>query len=340
MWPDGNSSFATSLRTHVRVRGQRASAPRTARNLRPAAWYTGRVGGLGKQWHPEASAVGRTLIAACLVAMVAVLGGIGGSDPDLKPWREVLKFEVTPEVRSTLAERAKQADNGAWKVQTLAEALGATLNCDYYPVTVNTMPYKNGKDGARMSPSELLAAVREALVGRREGFLPVDPKLAKFRLLDEKVDGPLWADPAKPGAVLFIDVYIPGLHELGSPDTAAVIVSKSAANEFYFSTIQAGNRLKAGLDDGNAGAHPVGGTRCFGYLEAGGAVTFYTLGADRAWGVLDREELVFPGMDQTWSSFQSRLVKFIKDSGGSATPGEVTRHRMPWKDAQPVIGKL
>jgi hypothetical protein len=213
-------------------------------------------------------------------------------------WEYLLRFRVPASIQGAL-----QARN--MRVQRYAEAKGAKINLDYFPVEITKLPSINGK---QLSPAQLLKTIRLGMAGEDPIF--IDPETSVF-VPYAKQDAPKWHSDDPVGAVIFID--IPG------PDNAAVVLSATSPSRWIFTTITA-NEARPGQTS-EPGQHPVTGNREWGISQqASGSYIFYTRGADLASGFGESQ---VPGFtygkgDELWYSLQQRVAAWITSHDGQA----------------------
>ncbi len=193
-------------------------------------------------------------------------------------------------------------------VQTLNDAGGSIVNCDYFPVHITSLPYINN---VQLTPQELLNYFRKNF----NTF--IDNSIATFSPYADAVvdDNALWNSDNPLGAMLHLKMLNDG----------TVIVSdyqisnlNTLNNHFTVTT------MCTPLD----GLHPVSGNRSWGIQpDINGGYTFYVQGVDRITTsfiqLLDDVGSLFGpnGMDMAdklWRSLQDGMIKFIKDNGGNA----------------------
>ncbi|MDM1296538.1 hypothetical protein HX021_19810 [Sphingobacterium sp. N143] len=213
------------------------------------------------------------------------------------------------------------------KVQKIDDAHSTVVNMDYFPITVTELPIVNGK---RLTPAEFIKHIRLNI----NNFINKDySSFAPYNYLGID-DTNLWNSSNPINAVVGID--IPGV--FGSSDNffdddAAVIVSKSDASGWTFTTIF----------DPIYGSHPVSGNRDFGFTQnSNGSYTFYTRGVDRLtdnFGAVLQQlsGTPFTKADQLWTSFQEMVSEYVNQHGGSAAIAQQEIHRPNWALVKDVI---
>jgi hypothetical protein len=219
------------------------------------------------------------------------------ADADLNEWKNLVQFRVPSTIASALQTRSM-------RVQRYAEALGADINLDYFPVFIRKLPSTNER---QLTPSQLLTTIRMGMAGEDPQF--INKKKSTFVPYAAR-DAVLWNSANPLGAVLYIN--IPG------PDDAAVVLSAIDQQRWIFTTIRA-DEPRPGTKP--PGQHPVTGNREFGIRPQGDGYVFYTRGADISSGFLESQVTGFTygKGDELWRSLQERVATWIRSNGGDAT---------------------
>ncbi len=233
-----------------------------------------------------------------------------GLEPDLlqktlAAWQQLANFRPPLKIQKLIRDKGVN-----WYVHRIEQGHG-DINLDFYPVKVNKLPVVHGK---KATAAKLLSTIRRSF----NQF--VDSSIAAFEPYDPD-DQPLWTHSNPFGAVLHIDINIPGLNV----KNGAVVVANAAHTDWVFSTIWT-------VDDTS---HPVSGARQFGYLEqTNDAHIFYTRAANRITSdALKREsERVFDTADKLWRTFQKRMAHYVNQNGGQAQvlPQATISQRHDW----------
>ncbi len=224
---------------------------------------------------------------------------------DATDWEPLISFRPSAPVQSVIKDRAYK-----WHVHRIEDAEGE-INLDYYPVHVANLPTIDGQSATAES---LLKYIRLNI----NSF--VDTKIAEFSPYDNE-EAKKWRTDAPTGTVIHIDMKTAGGRL--NPDDGSVVVSETAPDHWTFSTIW------TGLDRG----HPVSGNRQFGFLrDAKGGYIFYTRGADRPTGLLDKamSSILFSAAHNLWLSCQKKIADYVSNHGGSAAVGTAISVRVPW----------
>ncbi len=197
-----------------------------------------------------------------------------------------------------------------WHVHHIEDAKGENINLDYYPVVVSQLPTTVA------SPEDLLTFIRQNL------NTVVDTNVSEFSPYDALVDTPLWLSGNPLGAVIHIDMNT--LWGYFNPDDGSVVTAETAPDHWIFSTIWTLGDL----------SHPVSGNRQFGFTRQGdGSFVFYTRGADRATGRIDKalaEKVVFAKAHELWLSLQQGIANYVNSNGGAALVNPPTSCRYDW----------
>jgi hypothetical protein len=226
---------------------------------------------------------------------------------DATAWEPLISFRPSPPVQSLIKDVGHN-----WHIYHLEDAEG-DINLDYYPVTVKKMPVINGK---LQTAETLLEYIRLNI----NQFVNTD--IAEFSPYD-KAEAETWRTKAATGSVIHIDMKT--ARGWLNPDDGSVVVSEIAPDHWTFSTIWT-------LADMG---HPVSGNRRFGFItEPDGGFTFYTRGADRATGKLDKamSGTVFSAAHNLWLSLQQKIAAFVNSNSGQATVGPAVSIRIPWPE--------
>lgn len=208
-------------------------------------------------------------------------------------------------------------------VQTLRNAEGLMVNCDYFSVKVNTLPSNFSNN-----PSGFLEHIRTHM----NDF--VDNSLSTFTphpWLSGEQDKWIGANGQDPtGTIMMIDIPI---------DPGSVILTEKTSEYWTFSTIK----------EPYAGAHPVSGNRRFGYVaNSDGSYTYYAQGIDRVQARVD--EVVgyvmngfqsapkqFTKADQLWTSFTTKIGQYVANHNGQSVSQQPVTKRPDWHDVADVL---
>lgn len=246
-------------------------------------------------------------------------------------YQDVASFTASPNVLNRLDSIRNivgstiNMDN--WNIQNLNDADGAVVNCDYFPLQINSFPI-NPQTGIAYTPADYLEYFRKNI----NSFI-TSPVEASFNCdfdvqLPNTPPGTTWNDCIKfnlpfnqsVGAVWHIN--IPG--PLGTSNDGSVIISG------YEDTIYTGgshhiNFTVSTLETPFDFEHPVAGNRRFGLfntLAAPNTWTFYTMGVDRVNNWLDDrfiQRYMFQQADALWNNVLGNVAFSIANSsGGSA----------------------
>lgn len=205
-------------------------------------------------------------------------------------------------------------DTSSLFVQTLNNAAGSVVNCDFFPLKIDQLPIKNIQTGERFTPSEFLEYFRKNINSFSTNNVIFEPYNSNgFNDIAQNFKDSI----NSLGSVIHIDmqqngsVILSGYQNNYSPNYLSL--------NFTFST------LITPLD----GYHPVSGNRRFGiYTDINGGYTFYTMGVDRIsrndfaagdWAISLFGPSGFAKADLLWSGMQSKVVNFITANNGTAS---------------------
>jgi hypothetical protein len=239
--------------------------------------------------------------AALLVGLNANMA-MGQDLQRLGAWKEVLSFRPSITVQRKVRSRGEN-----WATHRIEDAVG-NVNVDIYSVEVSKLPMSNGEE---IEASEVLEHIRTNL----NSF--VDTSIAEFRPFDE-AEKRIWESKDPTGAVMLIDMKVFGVI---NPDSGCVVTTRRTRNEWFFSTIRSGG--PADLFGAPSVAHPVSGNRAFGvYKSSSNKYVFYTVAADRPTRLIDNAAahvgLIPAEQKRLWSTFQKKVIDYIKEHGGEA----------------------
>ena len=198
-------------------------------------------------------------------------------------------------------------------VQTLNNAAGSVVNCDFFPIKISQLPIKNIQTGQRFTPSEFLEYFRKninSFSANNVTFQPYNFNGFNDILQNNKDSSNSIGSVMHIGMVQDGSVIVSGYQNNYSPNYTSL--------NFTFST------LVTPLD----GYHPVSGNRRFGiYTDINGGYTFYTMGVDRISRTIFANGDGFLSLfgpngfekaDLLWNGMQSKVINFITANNGSA----------------------
>jgi hypothetical protein len=225
---------------------------------------------------------------------------------------------VVPQIVQNRLDSIKNAipnfDTSSLFIQTLNNGASTVVNCDFFPVKINLLPFKPGT-GNRYTPSEFLEFFRKNMnifSTSNAVFGPYNSGALNDSLLYYK-------DTINSlGAVVHIDMLQDG----------SVILSRYR-NSYFPSSYQSHSFIFSTLVTPLDGYHPVSGNREFGiHTDNSGGFTFYTMGVDRisknafVFGSFIQDALLgnsgFDDADQLWTSMQENMINYINIHGGTA----------------------
>lgn len=209
-----------------------------------------------------------------------------------------------------------------FKIQPIQNAYGGVVNCDYFYVKINSLPYLNG---IQMTADQLLEYFRNHIndfIGPNVNvsFGPYIDFVAGSVNINETT---IWNSPYENsmGALVHLDML----------DDGTVVESGyyrnggSQNNHFTVTT------MKTPLDY----SHPVAGNRRWGVFASGGSYYFYTMGVDRTNDfsttlVNAAAGLAFDAADELWRSVIDGMIDFCDTHQGDAVFPEEKIVRPKW----------
>jgi hypothetical protein len=236
-------------------------------------------------------------------------------------YQRIAGYSAPQNVISRL-DSVRQAQGGwvvdNYNIQSLQDAYGPVVNCDYFPLQVSQFPMNNST-GLRMTPSEFLEYFRLNI----NNFI-TPPVEVNFSC----IFGPQFDDCAKwnqdgansLGALNHIYIGGPSI----SSNNGSIILSdyhhdNTINHESHYFKV---STLETPFDY----EHPVAGNREFGIFSNAAApnqYTFYTMGVDRVWDWITQvlqpsPNYGFNKADELWTNVQQNLKNYINSNGGSA----------------------
>lgn len=222
-------------------------------------------------------------------------------------FKRVAQVEVSTEIRARLDSIAAVAPTNIlspFKVQTISNAYGGVVNCDYFQVHIDVLP-------SGYTAETLLELFRK----QTNSF--IDPAIGNS--FSPYTDGS-FTDAARyyspfeesVGALVHLDLLNDG----------SVVESNYYRTNSPFKCRFTYSTISSPLDYN----HPVSGNREFGIFAnpSGNGYTFYTMGVDRTtdffitagnWISFDAG---FAAADALWKSVQSKMENFVNTNGGQA----------------------
>lgn len=250
----------------------------------------------------------------------------------IQKWQNLSQY-VLPGSTLTKIENLQYQNAGAipnWDVQFLAGANAATVNMDFFPVTITEFPL-NPVTGQPFTPQQFYTFFRLNLNSWSESsgvsFAPSE--------ITGQDEGSIWNSTNPLNSIISINMQ---------PDSGSVICSKSSNNHWYFTTISTPWAFNVSQDDYD-GLHPVSGNREFGYYQDNsGNYVFYVRGVDR----IQRQSAatiasaLFPSnpfqkADDLWNNFKQNLAGFVNSNGGSAIINSNEIYRPDWNKVKQVL---
>jgi hypothetical protein len=205
--------------------------------------------------------------------------------------------------------------DAGFSVQSLNDAYGDVVNCDFFPVRITQLPKK--ADGTTFTPRELVEYFRKNINNFVTITSPVHVSFNPYNDGPNLFSGGNFSDADRfnapyensLGVLLHIQLIDDGSvveSDYGHIDGGSYIM-----DQFKFSTIH------SPLD----GDHPVSGNRQFGIYSVTstpGEYTFFTLGVDRATNLFDAIGSEFGGFesaDALWTNMQENFISFVNQTG-------------------------
>lgn len=259
-------------------------------------------------------------------------------------FQEVASFTPLPAVVTRLD--GIRHDQPSWivddyNIENLNEADGAVVNCDFFPVRISQLPFKNGISGERFTPREFLENFRINI----NNFItsPVDVGFnCQFTWFDDCTQ---WYSSYEGSLGALNSVLISGPGRIYN--SGSIILSDYHNNTntngsqsywFTFST------LETPFD----GEHPVAGNRRMGIYNTVAHPdewTFFTMAVDRTWDFWDEfannNVGGFAAADQLWTNVQENIIAFINARGGGSSFYTIHKHiaRPDWDDVKKYLKK-
>ncbi len=229
-------------------------------------------------------------------------------------WQRVAQFKPSQAIinRIEALEQATTYDlTDDFYMQTLENATGSIVNCDFFAVRIQQLP-------PGMTADNLLEYFRKNI-----NMFITTPLTTSFNPYNDGVsidETQLWDSPFENSLGSLVSI------KLNSIEKGSVVLSDYYRNfnvdqqkhRFKFSTI-------ATPLDWN---HPVSGNREFGIYNppnTPGELCFYIMGVDRISGPLFAginavlANTIFKNADDLWINIQGNLAKYITDQGGQAS---------------------
>jgi len=196
--------------------------------------------------------------------------------------------------------------------QTLENADGTVVNCDFYPIVINSLP--NG-----FTAKSLLEYFRLNINLFSEPVCTFEPY--KFNFFSNSfADTGRWYSPyeSSAGAIVHLDI---------AGNDGSVILSRYRNQIGTTGNYENHNFIFSTLNSPLDFSHPVAGNREFGIYNTPdnpNQYFFYTMGVDRInnrYLDLFFSRTVFNGGDSLWTNAQREMIEFINQNGGSASLG-------------------
>lgn len=236
-------------------------------------------------------------------------------------FKRVAQKQVTPNIRIRLDSIANVAPSNifsTFQVQTIEDAYGPVVNCDYFAVHISTLP-------TGVSADQLLDFFRKYT---NNNFVDASTGISFGPYIHGSFsDAARFYSPYEQsiGALVHIDLG----YTDGTVVTSDYYRSQSPQpykSRFMYSTIS------SPLDI----AHPVSGNREFGIFAnpGGNGYTFYTMGVDRTtnifFGIGNTFNMAFNAADNLWKHVQQKMTAYVNNNGGQAFPHTPIIARPRW----------
>ena len=245
-------------------------------------------------------------------------------------FQQISTFQAPPSVVSRLNEARQQAPNfivDNFNLQSLQDASGSVVNCDFFPVRITQLP-------TGFTAESLLEYFRTHI---NEFISPSQNKSFHPYQDGSFNDAARFFSPyeASIGTLIHIDMLNDG-SVIISDYQRSTYAAGNKWNRFTFST------LETPLDY----EHPVAGNRQFGIYSNPGnpnEFTFYTMGVDRTWDPFfklgNATNMGFADADALWQDIQSNMQKFITQHGGTASKYNPSEYisRPKWSDVEDYL---
>lgn len=236
-------------------------------------------------------------------------------------FKRVAQKEVSSTIRARLDSIAAVAPTSILnpiKVQSISNAYGPVVNCDYFAVHISALP-------SNVSAENLVEFFRKYT----SNF--IDPTLS--------VSFSPYTDGGFTDATKF---YSPFEQSLGTLvhinmlNDGTVVESEYYRSSSPFKCRFTYSTISSPLDYN----HPVSGNREFGIFENPGnnGYTFYTMGVDRTtdwtFGLFNSFSWGFESADALWSNVQQKMVQYVNNNGGQAISFTPVTARPKWNHVQ------
>lgn len=230
-------------------------------------------------------------------------------------YQRIAQFTASAQVLNRL-DSLRQAQGGwivdNYNIQSLEEAFGPIVNCDYFPLRITQFP-NNISTSLPMTPAEFLEYFRLNI----NSFI-TSPITVNFscNLTPQFDDCQKWNQVSGNAIGSLNHIYIPG-------NSGSVILSdyqhiNTTTEQHYFKF----STLETPFD----AEHPVAGNREFGVFNTSDSLSrysFYTMAVDRTWdwqtNILNNVFGGFKRADSLWTNIFANVKDFINQNGGTAS---------------------
>lgn len=244
-------------------------------------------------------------------------------------YQEVGSYQVPQSVRDRIDyirnQNAPTYTASNFKIRDINDAHGGVVNCDYFFIRINSLPYLNG---FQMTADQFLDYFRTHLndfISPSVGvsFQPyIDFVAGSVNINETSIWNSSYENSL--GSIVHLDMLLDG------SVVESQYVRQGGANMHHRFTV---TTMYTPLD----GNHPVAGNRQFGIFQSNGAYYFYICGVDRTndWVTTVANLNVFgnqafSGADDLWHSVQSHILDFCDTHQGDAFMAEERIARPEW----------
>jgi hypothetical protein len=233
------------------------------------------------------------------------------------------QFTPPQSVISKIEQLDAQSMFTDFEIQYLQGARGTVVNCDYFPVTINSFP-TNPATGQPFTPTQFLNHVRKYI----NSFINTNYSSFSPSTVTGINESQIWNSSNGLGAILHIDIPFPG-------GDGSVICSQHNNSSWILTTIE----VPYGSNQGEDGIHPVSGNREFGIFQnPNGSYTFYTRAVDRMTDSFESTFAenstiflnAFENPDLLWNSLTNKVSNYVQNNGGSAITPVATNNKI-WR---------
>jgi hypothetical protein len=234
--------------------------------------------------------------------------------PYNRMWQEVSSFTPIPYIYNRMDSVLGVINSNNFLFnqqiaqQSLDDAYGTVVNCDFFPVKITSLPTGMTSDSLLEYFRKNLDTFCNPVCSFSPYFLySSNPNNTFFTFSDSIKFNSVRQNSL--GSLIYIDI---------SGDDGVVVLS-----DYHNSNISGYSFTFTTLKAPGAFNHPVAGHRKFGIYPdpLHGGYNFYTMGVDRAFDMVSAivEPLVLNGGENLWKTMQNKMVSFINSNGGVAS---------------------